>query len=98
MDFLDQYSSMNLEEMDFLKGVREESKQKKISLNSFLMLTVIGIGSYAKVILVKKKDDGKIYALKVLKKNKLKKVKQQEHLKTEREMLVPSSFTCPNIS
>jgi len=76
MDFLDQYSTMNLEEMDFLKSVREESKQKKINLNSFLMLTVIGIGSYAKVILVKKKDDGKIYALKVLKKNKLKKVKQ----------------------
>jgi len=76
MDFLDQYSTMNLEEMDFLKSVREESKQKKINLNSFLMLTVIGMGNYAKVILVKKKDDGKIYALKVLKKNKLKKVKQ----------------------
>ena len=76
MDFLNQLQTMNLEEIDFLKGVREESKEKKIDLNSFLMLTVIGIGSYAKVILVKKKDDGKIYALKVLKKKKLKKVKQ----------------------
>ena len=34
------------------------------------MLTVIGLGSYAKVILVKKKDNGKIFALKVLKKKK----------------------------
>ena len=48
------------------------------------MLTVIGLGSFAKVILVKKKDDGKIYALKVLKKKKLRKPKQKEHLETER--------------
>jgi len=39
------------------------------------MLTVIGKGTFAKVILVKKKDDGKIFAIKVLKKKKYKKSK-----------------------
>ena len=35
------------------------------------MLSVIGKGSYAKVVMVRKKDDGVIYALKVLKKCKI---------------------------
>jgi serum/glucocorticoid-regulated kinase 2 len=39
-----------------------------ISINDFSLLTVIGKGSYAKVILVKKKDNNKIYAMKILKK------------------------------
>jgi serum/glucocorticoid-regulated kinase 2 len=32
------------------------------------MLSVIGKGSYAKVILVRKKEDGKLYAIKSMKK------------------------------
>ena len=35
------------------------------------MLSVIGKGSYGKVLLVKKTDDGKLYAIKVLKKSEL---------------------------
>jgi len=66
---------MDLEELEYLDVVRKESLEKKVTLDSFLMLTVIGLGSYAKVILVKKKENGKIYALKVLKKKKLKKPK-----------------------
>ncbi len=37
------------------------------------MLSVIGKGSYGKVLLVRKKDDGKLYAIKVLKKNEMQK-------------------------
>jgi serum/glucocorticoid-regulated kinase 2 len=66
---------MDLEEMSYLNDVTQETMKSNINLDSFLMLTVIGLGSYAKVILVKKKDNGKIYALKVLKKKKLKKPK-----------------------
>jgi serum/glucocorticoid-regulated kinase 2 len=32
------------------------------------MISVIGKGSYGKVILVRKRDNGKLYAMKVLKK------------------------------
>ncbi len=44
-----------------------------ININSFYTISVIGKGSYAKVILVKKKDNEKLYAMKVLKKKKLNK-------------------------
>ena len=46
------------------------------------------MGSYAKVILVKKKDNGKCYAMKVLKKIKINKKNQINHVKTERDILV----------
>jgi serine/threonine protein kinase len=45
------------------------TKKKKITLESFNMLSLIGKGTYAKVILVRKKDDGQIFALKILKKS-----------------------------
>ena len=35
------------------------------------MLSVIGKGSYGKVLLVKKKDSGELFALKVLKKSEI---------------------------
>jgi len=56
------------------------------------MLCVIGKGSYAKVVLVKRKDTGEIMALKILKKEMIEKRKQEEHVKTEREILVNINF------
>lgn len=55
-----------------------------------MLLSVIGKGSYAKVILVKKKDTGEILAMKVLKKEMIERRKQGEHVKTERDVLVSS--------
>jgi serum/glucocorticoid-regulated kinase 2 len=52
------------------------------------MLSVIGKGSYGKVLLVRKKDDGKLYAIKVLKKTELQKRNQIERTMTERRILV----------
>lgn len=46
-------------------------KQEIWNKNLFETVSVIGQGSYAKVILVKKKDNGKYYAMKVLKKGKI---------------------------
>ena len=45
------------------------------SLNDFETLIVLGKGSYAKVILARKRDNGKIYAIKITKKKNLKKEK-----------------------
>lgn len=45
------------------------------------------LGNFAKVLQVKKKDNGKIYAMKVLKKKKLEQSDQLEHIKTERTVL-----------
>jgi len=59
-----------------------------VSLNSFSTISVIGKGSYAKVLLVKKKDTGQHYALKLLKKTLIEQKKQQTHVQTERDILV----------
>jgi serum/glucocorticoid-regulated kinase 2 len=62
----------------------------QLSLDKFNMLSVIGKGSYAKVVLVKKKgeDEGKVYAMKILKKKYIEKRKQENHVMTERNILV----------
>ena len=52
------------------------------------MLSVIGKGSYGKVLLVKKLNDGKLYAIKVLKKSELQRRNQIERTMTERRILV----------
>jgi serum/glucocorticoid-regulated kinase 2 len=53
------------------------------------MLSVIGKGSYAKVVLVKRKDeDSKVYAMKILKKKYIEQRKQQTHVMIERNILV----------
>jgi serine/threonine protein kinase len=49
---------------------------------------VIGKGSYGKVLLVRKKDTGKNYALKILKKDEIMKRNQFEHTMAERRILV----------
>ena len=51
-----------------------EQQQKnggKVSKKDFETITVIGKGSYGQVILVRKIDSGKLYAMKVLKKEEI---------------------------
>ena len=67
------------------------NQNKKVSIEDFTLITVLGKGSYAKVLLVKKKSDGRIFAMKVIKKkeNSDKNTqKQHEHIITERNVLV----------
>ena len=54
---------------------------KKISLDDFKLLKVIGRGSFGKVYLVRKKDDGKPYAMKILRKDQL--IKKNLLVKTQ---------------
>jgi serine/threonine protein kinase len=58
-----------------------------ISKKDFEMISVIGKGSYGKVMLVKKRDTGQLYALKVLKKAEIVRRNQVEHTMTERRIL-----------
>ncbi len=64
-----------------------DPKKEMVNLEHFLLKTVIGRGSYAKVVLVKKKDSGEIFAMKILKKKNIEKRKQEEHVITERNVL-----------
>jgi serum/glucocorticoid-regulated kinase 2 len=59
-----------------------------LSLDNFVMLSVLGKGTYAKVLLVRRKETDEIMALKIIKKESLKKPKTAERLRAEREILV----------
>ncbi|PRP78948.1 protein kinase 2 [Planoprotostelium fungivorum] len=60
---------------------------QKVTNDDFELLNVIGKGSFGKVMQVKKKDDGKIYAMKVLNKEAIIARKQVAHTKAEKSIL-----------
>jgi len=53
-----------------------EGSKGKIMLDSFELTQVIGKGSFGKVVLVRKKDTGVLYAMKILNKQNIIKRKQ----------------------
>jgi len=61
--------------------------KEKVTKDSFELLTVIGKGSFGKVMQVKKKDTGQIYAMKVLRKEAIIARKQVIHTKAEKNIL-----------
>jgi len=60
---------------------------KTIGVEDFDLLNVIGKGSFGKVLQVRKKDTGRIYAMKVLNKKNILDNNELEHTKTEKEIL-----------
>lgn len=60
---------------------------EKVKLEDFELLKVLGRGSFGKVMQVRKKSDGKIYAMKILKKRAIIARNQVEHTKAERKIL-----------
>ncbi len=58
-----------------------------MTAKDFTQISVIGKGSYGKVLLVQKKDTGKRYALKILKKEEIIRRNQYEHTMAERRIL-----------
>ena len=67
--------------------VSKQQIRGKICQDDFELMSIIGVGAYGKVILVKKKDTGKIFAMKVLKKSQISKLKQANNTMRERKIL-----------
>ena len=65
---------------------------KEISENDFDYVKNLGKGNFGKVYLVKGKHDEKLYAMKVLKKLKIKQLNNVTHTKAEREILERLDF------
>ncbi len=59
----------------------------RVDLKDFLLLKVLGKGSFGKVMQVRKKDNGRVYAMKVLHKANIIRRKQVAHTQTERNVL-----------
>jgi serum/glucocorticoid-regulated kinase 2 len=62
-----------------------------VNLDHFFFLSVIGRGNYAKVVLAKKKDDGLLYALKILDKSDIRTPQSQKLVLIERNILTRMS-------
>jgi len=59
----------------------------KVAIKDFDLLNVVGKGSFGKVLQVRKKDTGKIYAMKVLNKKTILERNELEHTKAEKNIL-----------
>jgi len=79
--------------MEIIKQTLPNGKQNpngetaKIGIQDFDLLCVIGKGSFGKVLQVRKKDTGRIFAMKVLNKKNILENNELEHTKTEKNIL-----------
>lgn len=72
---------------DFSETRQLLQNTEKVGLDDFEFLKVIGRGSFGKVMQVRKKDTGQIYAMKILKKSAIIARNQVEHTRAERKIL-----------
>ncbi|KAF0687562.1 Aste57867_20681 [Aphanomyces stellatus] len=62
-------------------------KKTSMTVDDFDLMKVLGKGAFGKVMLVRRKTSGEIYAMKVLKKEHVVAKSQVEHTRTERKLL-----------
>ncbi|KAI2589225.1 protein kinase cAMP-activated catalytic subunit alpha, partial [Homo sapiens] len=76
---------------DFLKKW-ESPAQNTAHLDQFERIKTLGTGSFGRVMLVKHKETGNHYAMKILDKQKVVKLKQIEHTLNEKRILQAVNF------
>ena len=64
-----------------------KSKQTKAKLEDFNFIRLIGVGSYGKVYVASKSSNKKLYAIKIINKNKINTKIQKKRINTERNLL-----------
>jgi serine/threonine protein kinase len=62
-------------------------KKPRILLTDFIILRTLGTGSFGRVHLVQRKMDNSYFALKVMKKSEIVRLKQVEHTMNEKKIL-----------
>eukprot|EP00004_Rigifila_ramosa_P004622 TRINITY_DN150_c0_g1_i1.p1 TRINITY_DN150_c0_g1~~TRINITY_DN150_c0_g1_i1.p1 ORF type:complete len:485 (-),score=135.63 TRINITY_DN150_c0_g1_i1:284-1666(-) len=67
--------------------VKWQDGDKRISLDSFVILKVLGKGGFGKVMQVRKKDTGRIYAMKAIRKEHVLARNEVEHTLAEKDVL-----------
>ena len=65
-----------------------EISYPKLTYKDFEPLKLLGTGSFGRVLLVRFKTNNQLYAMKILSKTQLKLTHQEEHTKTERDLMV----------
>ncbi|KAH6585139.1 hypothetical protein BASA61_007062 [Batrachochytrium salamandrivorans] len=69
----------------------QQIEAKPLSASDFELLKVLGKGSFGKVLQVRKKDTGRIYAMKVLVKKDIVERQEVQHTLSERNVLIQAS-------
>ena len=70
-----------------LQKRKVKPKTDRLRVRDFKFLSVIGRGTFGKILLVQKKADDQIYAMKILKKTQIIASGQQKNVNAEREVL-----------
>lgn len=78
-----------------VKQTRKSTDEKKVNVESFEFLGLIGEGSYGKVFMAKKKKTNKFYAIKMISKSKIMKAGKMQEVFRERKALI--TLDHPNI-
>ena len=74
--------------------VQDSRHRRKVGLEDFELIKVIGKGSFGKVTLVKKKVGGKLFAMKVLTKAHLERSKQVSKWDTDYVRITSNAWFC----
>ncbi|KAJ4841543.1 hypothetical protein Tsubulata_001751 [Turnera subulata] len=69
-------------------------QRRKVGIDDFEQLTVIGKGAFGEVRLCRAKDTGEIFAMKKLKKSEMLSRGQVEHVRSERNLLAEVDSRC----
>lgn len=83
----DQQKRNMMQKLQEMQNMESVVAQKRMSTKDFETVVVIGKGAFGEVRLVRKKDDKKVYAMKVMNKSEMLKKNQVEHIKAERDIL-----------
>ncbi|CCD25278.1 protein kinase C NDAI_0E04610 [Naumovozyma dairenensis CBS 421] len=76
-----------------VKHKRKTSKRRKVSLDNFVLLKVLGKGNFGKVILSRSKNTGRLCAIKVLKKDNIIQNHDIESARAEKKVFLLATKT-----
>lgn len=72
-------------------SILRTGSENTLTTKDFQLLATLGQGSYGKVLQVRKKDTGRVYAMKIIKKETLIRRQKVQHTKSEKAILIAAN-------